>query len=145
MENEPKTEIELSEESAAEFETEQRLKAARVRHTVEAATGALGVVSGAGLGALAGGPVGAVAGAVIGAVMGAASGWAADGAVEEQNQLDEEFDSTIGVAGGPIGSPNLQHPPVKVGAFSAESSGAGGEAGPVAPADANGPISPPTK
>ncbi len=133
------------EPTAEELEAEKKLSPSRSSHALEATTGALGVVTGAGLGALAGGPPGAIAGAVIGAAIGAASGWAADEDVADKAEIDEGLDKEIGVTQGSIGAANPQQPPLRVGAFSAASSGAGGEAGPRTPMDADGPISPPTK
>jgi hypothetical protein len=94
------------------------------RHRFEAAGGALGALSGAGLGVLAAGPPGAIVGALIGAAAGASAGWAHESATLERAQRDRELDAEIGVSGGDIGVPGLEHPPPTTGAFSAEASGA---------------------
>src|SRR3954464_8308960 len=93
------------------------------RHGFEAAGGALGALGGAGLGLLAAGPPGALVGALIGAAAGASAGWAHESATLEQAQRDRKLDAEIGVSGGELGVPGLEHPPASVGAFSAEASG----------------------
>ena len=110
-------------------------------HAVEAAASALGIVGGASTGALMGGPVGAIAGAVIGAAMGAASGWAADQATADQADAEAALDEEIGVSGGTIGTPGLQHPPGQTNAPSAAASGASG--GESADSEAEGPMQTP--
>src|SRR5690348_13767122 len=109
-------------------------------HELEAAVGALGALSGAGMGAIAGGPPGAIAGAIIGAVMGASSGWVAEETTAERAEADRELDDEIGVTAGTIGDPKLKHPPSQVGAYSAEASGAGGAADSPDTTEADGPI-----
>src|SRR5689334_9973219 len=99
-------------------------RAATRRHGFEAAGGALGALGGAGLGVLAAGPPGALLGALIGAAAGASAGWAHESATLERAQRDRKLDEEIGVAGGDIGVAGLKHPPAKIGALSAESSGA---------------------
>jgi hypothetical protein len=110
---------------------------ARLAHEAEgAATGAMaGTVVGA-----AAGPPGMVAGAVIGAAVGAIAGAVLDTEAAERATRTRELDAEIGVSGGTIGAPNLQHPATKVGAFSAGSTGAGASPG---GASAEGPIPPP--
>lgn len=120
--------------------TNEHHMAAR-RHRFEAAGGALGALGGAGLGALAAGPPGAILGALIGAAAGASAGFAHESATLEKAQHERELDAQIGVSGGDIGVPGLKHPPVKVGAFSAEASGAASSG--MEPETSNGPILPP--
>jgi hypothetical protein len=116
-------------------------KAAARKHGFEAAGGALGALSGAGLGALAAGPPGALVGALIGAAAGASAGWAHESATRQRAQRDRKLDEEIGVAGGDIGVPGLEHPPAKIGALSAESSGASSSV--QDPVASDGPILPP--
>jgi hypothetical protein len=105
----------------------------------KAVFGTVGAVGGAVLGGLAG-PAGAIAGAVIGAAMGAFSSLAFETAAAKRDAHDEKLDRDLGIAEGDIGAPNLQHPPAKIGAFSAASSGAGSTSegepseGPIGPA-----------
>ena len=109
----------------------------RVEHEAEgAASGALvGGVVGA-----AAGPAGVAAGAVIGGIAGALAGAALDEEATTRAARTRELDAAIGVSGGELGAPNLQHPPAKVGAYSGASAGA-------APSSdeepAEGPIQPP--
>lgn len=70
------------------------------------------------------GPIGMVAGAVVGAAAAAIASNAAQEADEEKAAHDLALDEEIGVLGGDIGAPNLKHPPARIGAFSAASSGA---------------------
>jgi hypothetical protein len=94
----------------------------RIAHEIEGAAG--GAVVGAIGGAIAG-PAGVVAGAVLGGLAGAA----AENALEEEDlQRDSrsrELDAEIGVTDGDLGAPNLEHPPARIGAYSAASAGAG--------------------
>jgi hypothetical protein len=98
---------------------------ARRRKRYEIGAGALGALSGAGLGALAAGPPGAAAGALIGAGVGALTAWAGHTGTEAAADRDSQLDMDIGVVGGDLGSPLLEHPPAKIGALSKEASGAG--------------------
>jgi hypothetical protein len=100
--------------------------ARRARYEVSA--GAVGAVAGAGFGGIFAGPAGAAAGAVVGAAMGAATGWAVEMRAKDEAVRDQRLDREIGVVDGDIGAPNLQHPPVRIGAFSREVSGAGSAA-----------------
>src|SRR5262245_5437381 len=126
-------------------EREERRSASPKRaHPLGTVLDTLGAVSGAGLGAMAAGPPGAVTGAIVGGAMGVTSGWAADAHAVEAAERDKRLDAEIGVSNGTIGAPNLEHPPARVGALSAESAGAARERGPTSPVDAQGPISPPT-
>ena len=81
-----------------------------------------GAAAGAAIGAIAG-PPGMIAGALIGAAAGAAAGVAVDQGEEEIAVEDAKLDEEIGVTRGDLGAPNLKHPPAKVGAYSAGSSG----------------------
>ena len=110
------------------------------RRLHQAQGGAVGAVAGAGLGLLAGGPAGAIAGIVIGGGLGAVTAWAVDANSVEASWHDDQLDADIGVTSGDLGSPNLEHPPAKIGAFSREVSGAGTS---VDVPDAEGPITPP--
>ncbi|HEY8943291.1 MAG TPA: hypothetical protein VIM73_03470 [Polyangiaceae bacterium] len=111
-------------------------------HLLTALIGSLGAVSGAGFGALAAGPLGALAGGILGAAVGAGSGWAGDKHMSDKLREQRRLDDEIGVTKGSIGAPNLQHPPVRVGAFSAAASGAAA-ARPTTPDEAHGPFEPP--
>ncbi len=106
----------------------------------EAEGGAGGAVAGAILGAVAG-PPGAVVGAILGAAAGALAGLAIDRGTTENEAVDAGLDEAIGVSGGEMGAPNLEHPPATRGAFSGASAG-------VAPAadgePAEGPIPSPS-
>lgn len=115
--------------------------AAARRHGFEAAGGALGALGGAGLGLLAAGPPGALVGALIGAAAGASAGWAHESATVEEAQREHKLDAEIGVSGGELGVPGLEHPPASVGAFSAEASGAASAGSD--PVTSDGPILPP--
>lgn len=114
-----------------------RVDAKRVVH--EAEGGASGALAGAVLGAGAG-PPGIVAGALIGGVAGALAGAALDTESSRQGARTRELDEAIGVSEGDLGAPNLQHPPAKVGTYSAASAGIDSSSGeePV-----EGPIQPP--
>jgi hypothetical protein len=65
------------------------------------------------------GPPGAVAGAILGAAVGAASAMAMDRAEADEARRTEVLDDEIGISGGDMGAPNLEHPPPASGAFSA--------------------------
>jgi hypothetical protein len=108
----------------------------RLEHEGEGA--AAGALAGGALGAVAG-PPGAVVGAIVGAIAGALTGAAIDDGEVEAAEKDEKLDEAIGVQGGTLGAPNLEHPPAKIGAYSAGSAGsaaAGRESEP-----AEGPMS----
>jgi hypothetical protein len=107
----------------------------RLAHEVEGV--AAGAIAGAALGAAAG-PPGAVAGAVIGGAVGAIAAVALDNQAAESVQRQRTLDEEIGVIGGVIGAPNLEHPPAKVGAYSPASVGEGSSSD---SAPAEGPIS----
>jgi hypothetical protein len=101
------------------------------------AAGALGgAAAGAAVGAIAG-PPGAAAGVVLGAAAAVLAERAAGREAEKRAREDARLDAEIGVSGGDLGAPNLRHPPARVGAYSAASSGAGGGRGRV---PAEGPI-----
>lgn len=109
------------------------------RHLFEAAGGAIGALSGAGLGMMAG-PPGMAVGAVIGGVVGALTSWALDANAVDFNAHERELDATIGVSGGDIGVDGLQHPPPERGTYSAAAMGVGASEEATA---ADGPILPP--
>lgn len=109
----------------------------RIAH--EAEGGASGALAGAALGAVAG-PPGMVAGAVIGGFAGAIAGAVLDSESSRQATGARALDATIGVSEGELGAPNLEHPPAKVGAYSAASTGAGSSSD-AEPAE--GPMQPP--
>ncbi len=116
------------EEGTEDGEGPRKAKADRVatrRHLHEAEAGAVGALMGAGMGAVAAGPPGAVAGAVIGGAAGTLMEWAAEGDSAEANARDRQLDAEIGVVGGDLGVPGLEHPPTKVGSLSDTASGAG--------------------
>ena len=93
------------------------------RHRHEAEGGVVGAIGGAALGAMAG-PPGAAAGAVIGGVVGALTAGAAESNAIELAATEERLDRELGISEGDIDAPNLKHPPAKIGAYSAASSGA---------------------
>jgi len=96
------------------------------RHPFHKAGGAAGgAIAGAAVGSIAG-PAGAAAGAVIGGVVGAFVAKIADEEAERVSFHDGELDAEIGVNGGDLGAPNLEHPPAIRGTYSAGSSGGGG-------------------
>jgi Glycine zipper len=109
----------------------------RIEHEAEGA--ASGAFVGAVVGAAAG-PAGVAAGAVMGGIAGALAGAALDRDATEQTARNRELDAEIGVSGGDLGAPNLEHPPAKIGAYSAASVGEG-RSGDGEPAE--GPIQPP--
>jgi uncharacterized membrane protein len=106
-------------------------------HEVGGAAG--GAIAGAAIGAI-GGPGGAAAGAVIGGVIGAFVTKVADEESARVSFHDGELDAAIGVNGGDLGAPNLEHPPATRGTYSASSSGGGGGGG---ESSASGPMSAP--
>jgi hypothetical protein len=103
--------------------------------------GLLGAAAGAGMGGIAAGPPGFIAGLCAGSAMGAATAWAAFGGASDAADRDSQLDIDIGVHGPDLGAPNLKHPPVEIGAFSREASGAGSVNEDEVQAD--GPIQPP--
>jgi hypothetical protein len=115
-------------------------KETRLRVEHEAEGGAAGAVAGAILGAVAG-PPGAIVGALLGAAAGALSGFVVDGDAAASDEKDAELDRQIGVSGGEMGVPNLEHPPATVGAYSGGAAGAPGADG---EAPAEGPIQSPS-
>jgi hypothetical protein len=99
------------------------------RHPLHEAGGAAGgAIAGAAVGSIAG-PAGAAAGAVIGGVVGAFVAKVADEEAERVSLHDGELDAEIGVNGGDLGAPNLEHPPAIRGTYSAGSAGGGGGGG----------------
>ena len=95
------------------------------RHLHEAGGAAGGAIAGAALGFVAG-PAGAAAGALIGGVVGALVAKIGDEESERVSLHEGELDAAIGVNGGDLGAPNLEHPPATRGTYS---SGAAGGAG----------------
>lgn len=110
-----------------------------LRHEREAELAVAGAVAGAALGAVAG-PPGAAVGAVVGAIGGAVAGAASARGDEIEGALDRELDDAIGINGEGLGAPGLEHPPARIGAFSAGSPGTGV---PSSHAPASGPLSVP--
>jgi hypothetical protein len=117
-------------------------RAASRLHRHEAEGAAVGALGGAGLGIMAG-PPGIAAGAVIGAVAGTLTAWAQDSNSADVEANDERLDATIGVSGGDLGVPDLEHPPAIRGAYSAASMGAKASEGETTLAE--GPFLPPPK
>jgi hypothetical protein len=110
----------------------------RVERELEGGTA--GALAGATIGAIGGAP-GAIAGAIVGAIAGAVTGRAVEKADEARAAGDRELDGEIGVSGGGLGAPNLEHPPARIGAYSGGSSGASPAGTDEEPAE--GPIQPP--
>jgi hypothetical protein len=108
----------------------------RLEH--EAETGLSGALAGAAVGALAG-PPGAVAGAVIGGVVGVLAGVALENQSADEAVRNAKLDDEIGVNGGEMGAPNLEHPPAIRGTYSAAASGMDGSSD----APAEGPMQSP--
>ena len=106
----------------------------------EAGGAAAGAIAGAALGAV-GGPPGAVVGAVIGGVVGAVVTKVSDEEHDRASKHEIELDAEIGVNGGDLGAPNLEHPPAVLGLYSSGASGAGG--GGDGGSAASGPMSSP--
>jgi Glycine zipper len=120
-------------------EKSQSPSSSKRRLTHEAEGVAAGAIAGAALGSAAG-PPGAIAGALIGGVVGAVSGAVLDTRAAESAEQERKLDEEIGVTGGEIGAPNLEHPPARIGAYSSASVGAGSSSD-ATPAE--GPISEP--
>lgn len=95
-----------------------------------------GVAAGAALGAFAG-PVGVVAGALIGSGVGAAFAIAQNRQMHRDSEVVDRYDEELGVIGGELGAPSLDHPPAVVGTYSA---GATGMKTSVEPEVAEGPL-----
>jgi uncharacterized protein YcfJ len=93
----------------------------RLEHEAEGSVA--GALAGATLGAF-GGLAGAAVGAALGAAAGALAGFAVEKDDEKHKAEDDELNREIGVSGGDIGAPNLEHPDAKVGAYSGSGSGA---------------------
>lgn len=114
--------------------------AAAGRHPLHEAGGAAGgAIAGAAVGAMAG-PAGAAVGAVLGGVVGAFAAKISDEEEARVSLHDGELDAVIGVSGGEIGAPNLEHPPAVRGTYSAASTGVGSGGG---RPEADGPLSTP--
>jgi hypothetical protein len=112
---------------------------ASLMHEREAEGGAGGAIAGAALGAVAG-PPGIIAGAVLGGLVGAIAGAAVERGAERASDRTRELDQVIGVMGGDLGAPNLEHPPATRGTYSAGSAGAAASSG---QEPAEGPIQSP--
>jgi len=100
----------------------------------ESAAEPVAVEAAAVVGAAAGALVGAIAGApgiAIGAILGGAAGAAAAIATEcgerEKQAHEDQLDRDIGVIGGTIGDPSLEHPPPSHGLFHAATLGVGSQ------------------
>jgi hypothetical protein len=106
----------------------------RLEH--EAEGGVSGALAGLAVGSIAGAP-GAIAGALIGGAVGAVAFRVLDRAAVSHGETNERLDEEIGVMGGDLGAPNLEHPRATSGAYSAASSGGGGGDEPV---PAEGPM-----
>jgi hypothetical protein len=100
---------------------------------------AQGLAAGVAFGSAAG-PHGAITGAILGGIAGTLAGAALDNAAARQAQHEEELDRVIGVIGGELGAPNLDHPPpLRGGWYSLESLGAQADE---SPAPSEGPMPP---
>lgn len=86
----------------------------------------LGAIGGAALGALAG-PNGVIAGAIMGGIAGLLAAFALTRHARMNAYVQEALDEDIGVMGGTLGAPNLEHPPAKMGLYAAESTGMSSE------------------
>jgi outer membrane lipoprotein SlyB len=80
----------------------------RIEHEAEA--GAVGALGGAVVGCAAGLP-GALVGAIVGAIAGAMAGAAIDSDGVDRAARTRRLDAEIGITGGDLGAPRLQHPP----------------------------------
>jgi hypothetical protein len=108
------------------LEREHARAASFHRHPFHEAGGAAGgALAGAAVGSIAG-PAGAAAGAVIGGVVGAMVAKVADEEADRVSIHEGELDAEIGVSGGDLGAPNLEHPPAVRGTYSAGAAGGGG-------------------
>jgi hypothetical protein len=65
-----------------------------------------------------------VAGAILGGIVGAMAAGVVEKDLVAAAVAATEVDAALGVFGGDIGAPNLEHPPESVGAYSSGSSGA---------------------
>jgi hypothetical protein len=112
----------------------------RIEHEAEGV--ASGAIAGAVFGSIAG-PPGMVAGAVLGGAAGAITGAVLDREHSRKAARTRVVDAEIGVSDGELGAPNLEHPPAKIGAYSAGSAGGGTTSSDDEPAE--GPMQPPGK
>lgn len=101
----------------------KRIKPAR---SIAMAEVPFGLAAGAALGAFAG-PAGVVAGAIIGSGVGAALAIAQNRQMHRNAETDDLYDQELGIIGGSLGAPNLEHPPATVGTYSAASAGVAGD------------------
>jgi len=110
----------------------------RQRQSTEAILAAAASLTGAVIGIIAG-PAGVVAGAIIGSVVGAGVGAMLMDSNSRRWHHDEQLDYDIGVFDGTIGAAAPDAPPVRIGAFSSGSVGAG-NARPSTPPPNEGPM-----
>jgi hypothetical protein len=101
----------MKSETTTKSDTAKR-KATRGHREREAEVGVAAALAGATMGMVGGPP-----GMVIGAVIGAAAGAIGDAAIEKSSAAkrveDVKLDAEIGVIGGELGAPNLEHPVVR--------------------------------
>jgi hypothetical protein len=90
---------------------------------IAAAEVPLAALAGAILGGVGAGPIGLVVGLGLGAIVGALVAIALERQSHVDAARDRRSDEAIGVFGGTLGAPNLEHPPPRVGAYSPESMG----------------------
>lgn len=99
-----------------------RMKRIKPARSIAMAEVPFGVAAGAALGAFAG-PAGIVAGALIGSGVGAVLAIAQNRQMHRNAEGEDLYDEELGIIGGQLGSPNLDHPPATVGTYSAGSLG----------------------
>jgi phage tail tape-measure protein len=129
----------MTTENEAKSRAANKKKHKREHREREAGGGVAGALAGAALGAIAGPP-----GVAVGAVLGAVAGSIAEVTIERNSAAkqteNDKLDAQIGVSGGELGAPNLEHPAATLGAYSGSSAGTN-QAESEDPAD--GPIQPP--
>lgn len=130
-----------TEKSSKEFADELKASVKGQARTQEVVGAGVGALAGAGLGAV-GGPPGAIVGALVGGVAGALASLALEASSAGEAAHQADLDEEIGVVGGDLGAPGLEHPPSKSGAFSSAAMGAGTATGSDDQASAEGPIPP---
>jgi hypothetical protein len=99
----------------------------------------LAALAGAVLGFMAAGPIGIVVGLILGTVVGVLVAIALNRQTRIDGERDRLSDEAIGVYYGSLGAPNLEHPPARIGAFSAGSMGRSSW-NPEEPENAEGPM-----
>lgn len=114
----------------------------RIRTVEHEIIGAIsGALVGGATGSLAGMP-GVAFGALTGGVIGGVAAVAIEHAIEVDSARARRLDEETGVLGGEMGAPNLDHPPAKMGLYSAASAGLGsGGGGTGGRAPSEGPMS----